>query len=179
MKHKTTKQIGLSKIVLSILICAFLTGVARGNEENRLYRIGVLAKRGKEICLKKWNPTARYLTDTVEGASFAIVPLDFPDVIPAVEKNTIDFLLANPGIYVRAEVKFGVERIATLENTCQGVPLISFSSIIFGRAERDDINDLADLKGKRMMEFKKAIKLLRAQIEEMGMVPAADDTIKE
>ena len=39
--------------------------------------------------------------------------------------------------------------------------------------------DLMSGREVRMMEFKKAIKLLRAQIEEMGMVPVADDPIKE
>jgi len=39
--------------------------------------------------------------------------------------------------------------------------------------------DLMSGREVRMMELKKAIKLLRAQIEEMGMVPVADDPIKE
>ena len=31
----------------------------------------------------------------------------------------------------------------------------------------------------RMLELKKVIKLLREQIEELGMIPAVDDPIKE
>lgn len=140
-------RMNFSKIVLSILICLFITGTAHG-EEDRLYRIGVLAKRGKEKCLARWSPTARYLTDTIEDASFTIIPLDFDDILPAAEENTIDFLLSNPACYIRMEIKFGAVQIATLENIRRG---ITFGGVIFYRAERDDINHLADMEGKRVM----------------------------
>ncbi len=140
----------LSKILLSILICLFLAGTAHGAEEDRLYRIGVLAKRGKEQCLEKWSPTAQYLTDTVEGASFTITPLDFQSVLPAVETEAIDFLLANPAYYVRAEIEYGAESIATLENICLDHTCAIFGGNIFTLSNRDDINSLDDLRGKRV-----------------------------
>ena len=144
------KRMVLFKIVFSLLICLFLTGAAHGAEEDRLSRIGVLAKRGKERCLEKWSPTAQYLTDTIEGSSFAITPLDFDDILLAVEENTIDFLLSNPACYVRAEIVYGAERIATLENICLDRTCATFGGNIFTLSDRDDINSLDDLRGKRV-----------------------------
>jgi ABC-type phosphate/phosphonate transport system substrate-binding protein len=169
------KRVVLSKIVLSILICLFLTGAAHGFEEDRLYRIGVLAKRGKEICLTRWTPTAQYLTGAVEGASFSIVPLEFQDILPAVEENTIDFLLSNPAYYIKMEINFGAVQIATLENIHNG---ISFGSVMFHRAGRDDINHMADLEGKRVMavaenSFGGWIMAWR-EMEKMGIDPHSD-----
>lgn len=139
---------GLSKIILFILICVFFTGTVHGSEEDRLYRIGVLAKHGKEECLAKWTPTARYLTGEIDGVKFKIVPLDFNSVLPAVKNEAVEFLLANPAYYVRAEIKYGTKRIATLKNLRLDHPYTIVGGTIITRTDRDDINNLDDLKGK-------------------------------
>ena len=142
---------GLSKIFLSIFICLFLTSPAGGEEGGRIYRIGVLAKRGTTHCLAKWTPTAHYLTDWIDDASFIIIPLGFDEIFPAIEGQKVDFLLANPALYMESSVRFGVERIATLNNLRNGKPYPVFGGVIFRRADRDGIRGLDDLKDKHFI----------------------------
>ncbi len=63
-------------------------------------KIGVLAKRGSEHCLSKWSPTAEYLTRSLPGKTFEIVPIDFGSIAKKVKESSIDFILANSSFYV-------------------------------------------------------------------------------
>ena len=44
--------------------------------------IGVLAKRGGEHTLQKWQPTADYLSREIPEYRFTIIPLGFDDIPP-------------------------------------------------------------------------------------------------
>ena len=115
------------------------------------YEIGVLAKRGPANAMKKWAPTADYLSRKMQGDTFKVVPLDFEAVFPAIEKGEVDFLLVNSSMFVTAQVKYGAAAIATMINSRQGESLQSFGGVIFTYRDRDDLNTLADLKGKKIM----------------------------
>lgn len=58
-------------------------------------RIGILARRGTEECLKSWMPTAEYLSSQVKDIHFQIVPLTFEQVVPSVQSHDVDFLIIN------------------------------------------------------------------------------------
>ena len=120
------------------------------NQKSEL-KIGVLAKRGSEKALKQWSPLAKYLTDSVKGYSFTIVPLNFEEIYKAVENSDVDFILANSGMYVDFEATYGANRIATLKNVRLGDPYTIFGGVILTKADREDINELDDIKGKRFM----------------------------
>ena len=112
------------------------------------YKIGVLAKRGAERALAQWGETASYLEREIPGISFEIVPLNFQEIYKAVEKDTIDFVVANSGMYVDFEATYGANRIATLKNLRLGNSYTKFGGVILRRSDRNDIQDLSDLKGK-------------------------------
>ena len=114
-------------------------------------RIGVLAKRGKEHCLAEWGPTADYLTREVSGYSFTIMPLSYDEVIPAVGRGEVDFILANPALYVQAEMSCDANRLATLVNREAGDIWMLYRGVILHRADRKDIQQFGDLKGKSFM----------------------------
>ena len=80
------------------------------------YKIGVLANRGKEQCLKLWQHTALDLQDKIPGTTFTIVPLNFREIEAAVKNRAIDFIITNSGDYVDLEALYGAQRIATLKN---------------------------------------------------------------
>ena len=118
---------------------------------DHLVRIGVLAHRGKSEALSAWTATANYLSHEIPGYRFVIVPLSNDDIGPAVEYSEIEFLLTNPGSYAALEESYGVTRIATLKNRS---PLGGYSvigAVIFTRADRQDIQNLEDLRDKRFM----------------------------
>ncbi len=118
-------------------------------------KIGVLAKNGPAKVLKKWTATGEYLS-TKLGQKVEIVPLDFDKVNPAIESNAVDFFLVNSSMFVTAKVKYGASAIATMINSRQGQALKSFGGVIFTTAYNDNINTLADLKGKSFMGVKKS-----------------------
>ncbi len=118
------------------------------------YKIGVLAKRGAAKAVKKWGPTADYLTNNLKGDTFTIVPLDFEEVFPAIENGSVDFFLVNSSMFVTAKVKYGASSVATMVNSRQGKALKSFGGVILTYIDRDDIKTLADIKGKKFMAVK-------------------------
>jgi ABC-type phosphate/phosphonate transport system substrate-binding protein len=118
-------------------------------------KIGVLAKRGVEQCLAQWSPTADYLTDALPGKKFKIVPIDFYHINRMVEKGSVDFILANPSIYVELEVIYGINRIATLKNKRLAGIHTSFAGVVFCLKDHKDIQQLHDLKGRSFMAVDK------------------------
>lgn len=114
-------------------------------------KIGVLAWRGPEATLRMWGPTAEHLTRHISGHRFVVVPLGFDDLLPAVRDGAVDFVLANSSYYVEMELLYGVSRIATLRNRDEGHSYTHFGGLIFTRAERTELHEFADLKGKSFM----------------------------
>ncbi|MBF0538831.1 MAG: PhnD/SsuA/transferrin family substrate-binding protein [Nitrospirae bacterium] len=57
-----------------------------------------------------------------------------------------------PSIYVEMDVKYCISRIATMQDlSFSGKGYTVFGGVIFTRADRSDINDISDLRGKRFM----------------------------
>jgi two-component system, sensor histidine kinase and response regulator len=114
-------------------------------------RIGVLAIRGPEQCLKSWEPTARYLSERILGENFVIIPLAHDQVAEAVRRGDVDFLLSNSSIYVELEQRYGINRIATLKESRLGRTYSQYGGVIFRRQERSDLKTLADLRDRSFM----------------------------
>ena len=114
-------------------------------EVNRSHRIGVLAKRGTEAALHKWKATAEYLTAEIPGHRFEIVPLTFSEISQAVKDEKVEFILANPAVFLTLSIEDGVRPLATLENAQDGKGYSVFGGVIFVRAD-SSITHYKDLK---------------------------------
>ncbi|MCX7896475.1 MAG: diguanylate cyclase [Rhodocyclaceae bacterium] len=112
--------------------------------------IGVLALRPKEQTIAAYSPLAAYLEQHIPSHHFHIVAFDREGLRAAVSRKEVDFLIANPDLYVEFELKHGASRIATLIGEEGGRPSKEFAGVIFTRADRHDLQKLADLKGKRI-----------------------------
>lgn len=121
----------------------------RETDPRPVLSIAVMAIRGPEQALAQWQATADYLTEHVPGYRFVIEPLDFVSFRQAMADDAVSFVLTNPGMYVEFEALYGVRRIATLKNLRLGQPYTEFGGVIFRRADRTDITNLHDLRGKR------------------------------
>lgn len=135
----------------SSLLFIILTPLVVPSEVVREIKIGVLAYRGKEEAIRRWSPTADYLTLSMPGSRFTVVPLDFNEIGPATRDGRIDFIITNTSIYVELEYAYGISRIATLKNRWKDRGYTVFGGVIFTRSDRDDIKGLRDLKGKTFM----------------------------
>ena len=80
-------------LLLATLLLPF---AAPGAAEEEIW-IGVLSHRGEAATLSVWTPTADYLSASLDGYRFTIVPLAFDRVNGAVDSGEVDFILVNPG----------------------------------------------------------------------------------
>ena len=118
--------------------------------EDSTVSIGVLAKRGTEQTVNRWQATAEYLTERIPSYTFEIVPLSFHELTEAVQSESIDFVLANPAYYVSFEARFGAARIATMKNLQGERGVVEFGSVVFARSDRPDIPDAESARGQRV-----------------------------
>ncbi len=141
----------LINLIIIFSICLPVTNSPAAYSRSETILIGILAKRGKKECSKKWGATIEYLNKSIPGYRFLLVRLNFEELPRAVAENKVQFTLSNPAMYVELEYKYGVTRIATLKNKIQGQAYTRFGGVIFTRADRQDINGPEDLAGKRFM----------------------------
>ncbi len=124
---------------------------ALAQQERTTVRIGVLAFRGHQQAMSRWQPMADYLNKNLSGIRFKIVPLNLQQVRKATAAGEIDFVLTNPGNYVLLESRYGASRIATLKRHWLGHDYSRFGAVIFTRRDNSDIKTLKDLKGRSLM----------------------------
>ncbi|MCD6389231.1 MAG: PhnD/SsuA/transferrin family substrate-binding protein [Desulfobulbaceae bacterium] len=112
-------------------------------------KIAVRAYSGVEAAAKKWSATATYLSQEIEGYHFVMIPMvGFDEMETAVEQSQVDFVLTNSAAYIGLKESFSVSRILTLVNNVGGKAEKQFGGVIFARADRMDIRDFSDIKGK-------------------------------
>jgi len=162
--------------LFTLLITGLITGTSLGQENP--VKIGVLAIRGAEQCLEKWSPTAQYLSARIPDRTFVIIPLDHKQIYPSVKKGEVDFILANPSFYVELEYRYRANRIATLKNLCLDSFYNRYWGVIFWRADRSDIRQINDLKGKTFMATAEGSlggwRMVWRELKEMGIDPYRD-----
>ena len=111
--------------------------------------IGVLAKRGSAVALRRWEIFANYLNQELPTYDFKIVPLNFNEIESSVKRKEIDFLITNTMNYVQMEYLYGISRIAALKNESDkaSLGLTKFGSVIFTKSDNTHINTLFQLRG--------------------------------
>ena len=119
--------------IVFVLGCA--VAVTAKIEVHKMHRIGVLAKRGSSAVFLKWRATADYLSREIPGHQFEIVPLSFAEISEAVKQGNVEFILANPAVFLTLTTEDGVRPLATLENLRDGKGYSVFGGIIFVRAD--------------------------------------------
>ncbi len=124
--------------------------------QEKVLKVGVLAKRGEANTIQQWQSLIDYLSETIPGYKFKLLPLNFDDIDQAAKNQDLDFMVTNSGMYVNFEARYGVKRIATLKNLRLGKPYTIFGGVIFTLANRDDINKLKDFKGKTFIAVDQA-----------------------
>ena len=119
-------------------------------EAQQVFRVGITSFRDKSVTIREWGPTMDYLAEKIPGSHFVVVPMNLHEFEAAVSRHEIDFVITNPEHYILLETVHGVSRVATLVKRESDVLVNQFGGVIFTRADRDDIRDLGDVKGKRI-----------------------------
>jgi len=140
------------KYLFALLLYTAIQAPALATE---IIKIGVLSHRGNTKTTAFWSGTAKYLSQNISGKTFKIIPLDFDEIEPSIQKEDIDFVLVNPGIYVSMEVRHRITRIATLSRLIGNKNVNVFGGVIFTKKDRADIVTLNDIKNKTLMAVDK------------------------
>ncbi len=112
-------------------------------------KIGILSYRPKEQTLSQWSPLVDDINQTLQDYHFTIEAYDFDELETAVAARQIQFVLTNPSHYVFLAQRSGLSTpLATLVRKENNEPLNSFGGVIFTLSERQDIQQLMDIKGK-------------------------------
>ena len=137
--------------LISPTVSAQETPTTTSPNESQIIKVGVLAIQGNERAIAQWQPTMDYLTKTIPGYKFEIVPKGIEEMREYAKTNEARFYIVNSGMYVDFEASIGANRIATLKNLRLGKPYTQFGAVLITKADRNDINAIEDLKGKNFM----------------------------
>ena len=112
-------------------------------------RIALLAAhKGAVKGLSQWQATADFLSKKIPEHRFIIVPFENNSSLnQAISLGKFHFCITNPASGVEHQIRYGAEPLATLVNKQRGKGYSKFGSVIFTRADRDDVNTLQDTKG--------------------------------
>ena len=136
-------------VVLSLLI--FFVGIADEVAQKKEAVIGVLAFRSKSQTLQEWEPLAHYLNTKIPTHHFSIRPLSYAEFNNAAKSNELDFMFTNPEHYIYLSAKYDASRMATLIRAkVEDKALTEFGGVIIARSNRDDIQNINDLREKRI-----------------------------
>ena len=119
-------------------------------------KIGLRAHHGIEKSMQQWKQTADYLSEKIPEHQFIMVPIvGLTELMEKAKQNRFDFVLTNPSSFVEMELRLGASVILTLRNKRQGNPYTKFGSVIFTQKDNNDINEIKDLKNKKIIAVSK------------------------
>ena len=129
---------------LSLLFILIAPSLAAQEKSTGEVKIGILSWRGPLGFKKSWEGTSKYLSEAI-GRPVAILPLEFKDVLPAVEKKEVDFFTADPSMFMSAKIQYGASEILTMKLST----VDSVGAVLFTRTDNQDVTNLLDLNGKK------------------------------
>ncbi len=113
--------------------------------DDKTLLVGVNIPLGPDKAIKKWGRLMDYLSTNIEGYHFKLVPI-FVDKLYDI-KDSLDYLLSQPQMFVEFEQKENFRAVATLRNLRLGRALDVYGVTFFTRKD-SPINTLEDLRGK-------------------------------
>jgi len=141
-----------AKEIFAVIIGSIGLIILSNAVSGEVIKIGLRANRGAEFAIKRWQPTADYLSEAIPDHTFILVPFEINSLLnQAVSRSEFDFVFTNPASYVEHKMRYGASAIATLINKREGKAYSQFGSVVLARADRNDITSFHDLKGKRFM----------------------------
>jgi diguanylate cyclase (GGDEF)-like protein len=130
--------------LLYLLFALSFSSLAASDE----IRIALIAERGTQRGLEKWQSTADFLSKAIPDHQFVMVPFENNSSLnQAFSQGNYHFSLTNPASSVEHIIRYKTQPVATLINKRRGKGYSKFGSVIFTRVGRKDINSIPDLKG--------------------------------
>jgi len=132
-----------------LLLASLLLVTVFCQAEIKEIKVGVLAFRGTEKALQRWQPTFDHLTKSIPETRFSILPMTLSELDDAVIQQNIDFVITNPGQYVRIGTKYGMSWLATLKSRRHYAKKQVIGSALVVKVN-SPFKELNDLKGQSL-----------------------------
>ncbi|MEJ5168326.1 MAG: EAL domain-containing protein [Arcobacteraceae bacterium] len=153
---------------LVFILCLFICPFLYANEPIKEYKIGVLSFTDKEQTYIQYQSTADFLSSSISGTKFTIVPMFHDELDKAILSKSVDFVFTNSGDYVMHEKKGELFVISTIVKNEQDNYVSSFGGVMITLSTRDDINTIKDLKNKKIATAgSHSLGSYQAQVKEM------------
>ena len=139
----------LIPVGLAWLGLAFFPLLAADKSDLGTLRFGVFAYLGEEQTREQYQPIADYLNEQLAPVKIVLEVLPQSEIDQRVRAGTLDLVTTNPTHFLNARAQQPLSGvIATLVEMDAGRPVYQLAGVIISSAARDDIQDLADVRGK-------------------------------
>ncbi|WP_224983835.1 PhnD/SsuA/transferrin family substrate-binding protein [Geomonas agri] len=147
-QHPTLRKLVL---FLLFLVSFSFVPVSISSAAEPTIRIGVLAHRPKPETAARFQPLARYLQEALPNREVRLDVYSYTELEAELAAHRLDFVLTNPGHYVQLRHANGMSGVlATMIEDEGETEIHSFGGVIFAMADRADIRNITDVKGKRI-----------------------------
>ena len=136
----------MKKSILAAAAALLLVFSALTQAAEEEIKIGFLVWNGPFKGMQQWKATGEHLAEEL-GRPVTVLPLEFREVLPAVESGRVDFFTADPSMFATAKARHGAEAVLTMKSPVIGTDFIG--AAIFTTAKNSSINGLTDLHGKK------------------------------
>ena len=136
----------MKKSILAAAAALLLVFSALTQAAEEEIKIGFLVWNGPFKGMQQWKATGEHLAEEL-GRPVTVLPLEFREVLPAVESGRVDFFTADPSMFATAKARHGAEAVLTMKSPVIGTDFIG--AAIFTTAKNSAINGLTDLRGKK------------------------------
>jgi len=134
--------------MIIFLVFVLFANLAHADRE-KVFTVGVRAYNGIQEAYQMWSPTLAYLEQHQGKYSFYLMPVfGFEQMRRLMETGQLDFVITQPAEAVILKEKYGARIMLTELREYNGKTVSYFSSAVFARADRDDLNTFRDIKGK-------------------------------
>ncbi len=122
-------------------------------------RIGVDVRLGLQACIDYWTPVTQHLSKAIPEYRFVVVPLASQgDLSRVLAAGGVEFMALDPAMQLAAEDRYGAIPLATMTENAPGQtppsPDAACSAALIRRADRSDLRDIDDLRGRRVAAVK-------------------------
>lgn len=161
----------MQSVLRGLLVCWLATSVAWAAQ----VRLGVLAWQGDEEASQQWSPLMAALARALPQHQFSLRHYDLEGMAQALEHKEVDFVLTNPGHYVTLEASHGLTRIASQAASLHMDPAQVVGSAVIVRSERQEMQRLTDLRGRRLAAVSPnafgGYQVIWAELKKLGLDP--------
>ena len=134
-----------------IALCLTLACLPPTTQAEEVLRLGLFAYRPPSVLRSQWQALADYLGQTIPGHKVELQILSQEEMDAAIRNNQLDFVLTDPTHFIHLRENSAMTgALATLARLEDGIPAPALGGVIVRRRERNELHQLADLRGKKV-----------------------------